>query len=85
MEKAAKAPLAPVTEERASDYHIEGKNDICGYQVSASAVRGIDQHMCEKGREYIVFTRYKLRPLPIQEAEPGPMFTPEEGPEFGGD
>ena len=60
--KAAKEPLAPVTEE--------------------GSLHGIDQQIWEKGREYLVFTRYELRPLPEQKAEPGPMLAPEEDSEF---
>ena len=80
--KVANAFLASVTEEGgASDHSIEGNNVICGIG-SAFALHCIGQHMWEKGRQYLVFARYELRPLPIQEAELGPMFTPEEGPEF---
>ncbi|KAK3763395.1 hypothetical protein RRG08_051501 [Elysia crispata] len=38
--------------------------------------------MWEKGREYLVFVRYELRPLPEQNGEPGPMLAPEEDCEF---
>ena len=59
--KADKVPLALVTEEEgASDHSIEGKNVVYGVQVGASAFRGFDQHMWEKGREYLVFARYEL-------------------------
>ena len=50
-----------------------------GDLISAGALHGIDQQIWEKGREYLVFARYELRPLPEQQGEPGPMFTPEDG------
>ena len=61
--KAAKASLAPVTEEEgAPDHRIEGNNVVYGDRVSASTLRVIDQYMWEKVREYLVFARYELRP-----------------------
>ena len=47
-----------------------------GEQVSAGSLHGIDQQIWEKGREYLVFVRYELRPLPKQ------MFAPEKDSEF---
>ena len=81
--KAAKEPLAPITEEEGvSEHRIKGKTVVYGDQVSAGSLHGIDQQMCKKGREYLVFTRYELRPLPEQNGEPGPMLAPEEDGEF---
>ena len=81
--KAAKEPLAPITEEEGvSEHRIKGKTVVRGDQVSAGSLHGIDQQMWEKGREYLVFTRYELRPLPEQNGEPGPMLAPEEDGEF---
>ena len=81
--KAAKEPLAPITEEEGvSEHRIKGKTIVRGDQVSAGSLHGIDQHMWEKGREYLVFVRYELRPLPEQNGEPGPMLAPEEDGEF---
>ena len=77
---ADKDPLALVTEEEAKfDYRITGKTIVRGDGVSAGALHGIDQDMWEKGREYTVtvFISYELRPLPVQEGEPGLMLTPE--------
>ena len=77
--KAAKESLAPVTEEEgASDHRIKGKTVVRGDQVSASALHGIDQQIWEKGREYLVFVRYELRPLPEQNGEPGPMLAQKQ-------
>ena len=81
--KAAKEPLAPITEEESvSEHRITGKTIVRGDQVSAGSLHGIDQQMWEKGREYLVFVRYELRPLPEQNGEPGPMLAPEEDGEF---
>ena len=81
--KAANEPLVPVTEEEGvSEHRIKGKTVVRGDQVSTGALYGIDQQIWEKGREYLVFIRYELRPLPEQKGEPGPMFTPEEDSEF---
>ncbi len=81
--KAANEPLAPVTEEEGvSEHRIKGKTVVRGDQVSIGALHGIDQQIWEKGREYLVFTRYELRPLPEQKGEPGPMLAPEEDSEF---
>ena len=83
MGKAAKEPLATVLEEEgASDHRIMGKTIVNGDQVSAGALHGIDQQMWEKGREYLVYVRYELRPVPILKDEPGPMLAPEEDSEF---
>ena len=50
--KAAKEPLASVTEEEgASDLRIVGKNVICKDQVSVGALYDIDRQMWEKDRE----------------------------------
>ena len=81
--KAANEPLAPVIEEEGvSEHRIKGKTVVRGDQVSTGALYGIDQQIWERGREYLVFIRYELRPLPEQKGEPGPMFTPEEYSEF---
>ena len=81
--KAAKEPLAPITEEEGvSEHRIKGKTIVRGDQVSAGSLHGIDQQMWEKGREYLVFVHYELRPLPEQNGEPGPMLAPKEDGEF---
>ena len=81
--KAAKEPLAPITEdEGVSEHRIKGKTIVRGDQVIAGSFHGIDQQMWEKGREYLVFVRYQLRPLPEQNGEPGPMLAPKEDGEF---
>ena len=81
--KAAKEPLAPITEEEGvSEHRIKGKTVVRGDKVSAGSLHGIDLEMWEKGREYLVFARYELRPLPEQNGEPGPMLAPGEDGEF---
>ena len=81
--KAAKEPLAPVTEEEGdSDHRVNGKTIVRGDGVNAGALNGIDEQIWMKGREYLVFVRYELRPLPIQKDEPGPMLAPEGDGEF---
>jgi len=81
--KAAIETLAPLNEEVGiSEHRIEGALVTRGDQVTAGSLHGIDQGMWEKGREYLVFVRYELRPLPAQDGDPGPMLAPAEDGEF---
>ena len=76
--KAACEPLAPVTEELGrSEHRILGRIVNRGDRICAGALHGIDLQIWEKGREYLVFVRYELRPLPEQQGEPGPIFAPD--------
>ena len=76
--KAACEPLAPVTEELGrSEHRILGRIVNRGDRICTGALHGIDLQIWEKGREYLVFVRYELRPLPEQQGEPGPMFAPD--------
>ena len=81
--KAAKDPLALVIEEEGtSDHCIMGETIVSGDQVSTGALHGIDQQMWKKGREYLVYVRYQLRPVPILKDEPRPMPATEEYSQF---
>ena len=76
--RAACEPLASVTEELGhSEHRILGRIVNRGDRICAGALHGIDLQIWEKGREYLVFVRYELRPLPEQQGEPGPMFAPD--------
>ena len=76
--KAACEPLAPVTEELGrSEHRILGRIVNRGDRICAGALHGTDLQIWEKGREYLVFVRYELRPLPEQQGEPGPIFAPD--------
>ena len=71
--KAAKEPLAPITEEEGvSEHRIKGKTIVRGDQVSAGSLHGIDQQMWEKGREYLVFSRLRASTPPWTEWRTGP-------------
>ncbi|KAK3728359.1 hypothetical protein QZH41_011399 [Actinostola sp. cb2023] len=78
--KSTKEPLDPIFEEAAiSTQKVTGKLIVHGAKVSLGALNGIDMQMWEVGREYLVFIRYELRPLPEERDDPGPMRTPEYG------
>ena len=71
--KSPRESLQPVVEEESSEHCLTNKMINHGESIKAGAIHGIDLQLWESGREYLVFARYELRPVPIQNGEPGPM------------
>ena len=83
VDKAPDQPLVPITEEESrAEHKIRGSLVIRGDKVTLGALEGIDSNIWEKGREYLVYMRHELRPLPEQNGEPGPMFAGEDDQDF---
>ena len=81
--KAPAEPLASVLEEEGRSEHKMGGSLVKrGDKISVGALEGIDSGIWEKGREYLIYVRYELRPIPEQNGDPGPMFTPEDDKTF---
>ena len=77
IDKAPAEPLALVSEaERRSENKIGGALFKRGDKITLGAMEGIDSGIWERGREYLVYVRYKLRPLPVQNADPGRFLRP---------
>ena len=71
---ARQEPLAPISEEVGySAQKCTGCESMRGDKFKPGAQEGIDSQKWGAGREYLVYIRYELHPLPVQAGESGPM------------